>query len=61
MIEAFVCFGIYCFLLFVIFLLLFEGEDAKRVKYYTEKMKFKIGKENEKRVRCGKFALAIGE
>ena len=43
MIEAFVCFGIYLFILFVIFLLLLEGEDAKKIRYYTGKIKRNLG------------------
>ena len=39
MIEAFVCFGIYLFFLFIIFSLLLEGEDARKIRYYTDKMK----------------------
>lgn len=43
MIFEFICFGLFAFAMFVIFVLFFEGEDARKIKYYTDKMKRRIG------------------
>ena len=40
---AFIGFGIFVFLSFMWILLLLEGEDARKIRYYTEKMKNNLG------------------
>ena len=48
MIFSFACSGLFLLFLLIIFSLLFEGEDARKIKYYTNKMKYQNKNEKKK-------------